>query len=219
MARSGTKTSSVVLSTVVLSGDRAVPKRCCTIIIRTVLERVMKPKHLLAVPCIAFILAFVGCKPTEPAVSVYDKPPVVRQEHQSSEALSHACILSYNTDFKLALVDRLVEELLARKVSVLIDDMADGSGHSATEYDVVVLLSGIEAFRPLPEAAEYIEANDYADNIVYFFTYTVFSFPYGLKIDRRKVDAITSASISDDGQTLDAAESAVMSKVDAILSR
>ena len=119
---------------------------------------------------------------------------VFAEVYSVADAKAGVCILSYDTEFKNKLSAALVEELNAKKITVTVDTFSNSDQHSPADYEAVVLLSGIEAFHPLPEAVDYIKTHDYAGNIIYFSTYTLFKIPYGFALKRRKLDAITSAS-------------------------
>ena len=137
--------------------------------------------------------------------------------HPVDNPTAAVCILASQTDFKQRMIEILLVDLAERDIEVIVDDVTRGQNYAPDDYDAVILLSGVRAFHPLPDAVNYIRNNDYPENTVYFVGYTLTRFPYGLKLKRRKVDVVTSASKLDDEDVLRGAVDRVMSRVTEIL--
>ncbi len=132
---------------------------------------------------------------------------------------ANVCILNYETGFKKNLTAALVHEFNAEKISVTVDTVSNGSQYSATNYDAVILLSAVQAWNPLPKTSEYIIRNNYSSNIIYFSTYKAFNFPYGFSLNSKKIDAITSASVTNDQKVFDEATNRIIAKTMSILNK
>jgi hypothetical protein len=148
-----------------------------------------------------------------------ERLPVEFASYPADEAAGSAVILAYGTTFKSRIVDVLVSELTSRDLELVVDDIANWESYPAADYDAVILLSGIQAFRTLPEAARYIKSNEDAANIVYFFAYTGTEWPYGRGLRRQQIDAITSVSTPDDEDAVIDAANRIINRVDEIIGQ
>ncbi len=142
--------------------------------------------------------------------------PVASETFSVEGAEREVLILSQGTLFKERLRSGLVEELNSTGTSVFVDAIDNHTKYDPEDYDAVILLSGIEAFRPLPEAPEFINTHDYQGNIVYVSTHYLFAVPYGRLIDKKKVDAVTSASKPDERGKVEKTKEEIISRLAAI---
>ncbi len=131
---------------------------------------------IIAINLVAFLLISLGLF-VEPAVNSSDNKEVYSVASDSS-----ICILYYNTEFKQKLIKLLVEDFNLQEISVTVDNISNRDQYIPADFDAVIILSGIKQFNPLPEAAGYIKKHNYADNIIYFFAYTILNNPYGLQL-------------------------------------
>ena len=127
-------------------------------------------------------------------------------------------ILSTGTVFKEMLRSALIEELNGNGISVIVNDMNNAASYDPADFGAVILLSGIQAFKPLPGAVEFITNHDYAGNIVYVSTYTLFAVPYRRFLDKKKIDAITAASKVEKEGVLEEAEENILAEIFEILN-
>lgn len=127
------------------------------------------------------------------------------------------CILYYPSAFKISLMTSLASNLNDMSYSVTADNISNGSAYSPYDYNAVILLSEIQAFHPLPLAPSFIKQYDYAPNIIYFSSYSVLNKPYAFSLKRKKIDAITSASIQGDVVAFDAVRDEVLARVKKIV--
>lgn len=180
-------------------------------------------KGLILVGC-ALCLACLGSCGTNDAAA--EPPPVPHESLEPvphrvvsvEEPLARVCILGYSTEFKLALAETLARELSSRGAEVVIDDMSRAAMHPAGSYHAVIVLSGIEAFRALPQPTDYIKAQGYAENLVYVFPYTLFNRPYSRGIDKRRIDAITCASTIEESGNVESVTATVLEQVSELVS-
>jgi hypothetical protein len=103
-----------------------------------------------------------------------------------------ACILYYESNYKIEIMKNLASKLNNYNISVYTDTFDKKDQYNPENYNAVILLSGAFISNPLPLAADYIKKNNYAGNIIYFCTTK--NDAYGYLIDKNKIDAITSAS-------------------------
>jgi|GEM_PF-2785544 len=143
--------------------------------------------------------------------------PVVTESFPVSGEVAEVLILSRGTEFKKILRFFLIEKLNEKNISVTVDKMENAGSYDPSEYGAVILLSGIQGFRPLPEAIDFIRRHSYAPNIVYVSTYTLFAAPYGRSLDKKKVDAVTAASKHVEGKKFAEVSQAVLEKVTALI--
>lgn len=173
--------------------------------------------------CALCIACIAACGTNEAASEPAPVPhesldPMPRRVVSAEIPVARVCVLGYATEFKLALAQSVASELSSRNVEVVVDDMSRAAMHPAAGYDAVVVLSGIEALRALPQPSDYIKAQDYAENLVYVFPYTLFNRPYTRGIDRRRIDAITCASSFEEPGHLEAVTAEVIARVDEVIS-
>lgn len=142
--------------------------------------------------------------------------PVASETFSVEGAQREVLILSQGTLFKERLRSGLVKELNGAGTTVFVDSIDNHTEYNPNDYDAVVLLSGIEAFRPLPQAPEFINTHDYPGNIVYVSTHYLFAVPYGRLIDKKKVDAVTSASKPDEQEKVEKTKEEIISRLAAI---
>ena len=129
------------------------------------------------------------------------------------------CILAYDTEFKKNLTEALVQDFNSKGISVIVDTISNESQYSAADYNVIILLSGAFMGNPRSKAVRFIKTNNYSSNIIYVFT-TRKNSPYGTVLDKDKIDAITSASITDDNKILfDKVKNKIIEKVMKVLSK
>jgi hypothetical protein len=128
------------------------------------------------------------------------------------------CILEHSTEFKDILAFVLVKEFNARGMSAAVDELSNKAQYNPADYGAVVLLSEVQIMNPLQDVIWYYTNNHYPGNIVYFATYSLMPFPYGYELDKKKVDAITSASDVLSQNILDEAKSNIVTKTMAILN-
>ena len=163
-------------------------------------------------------LALTSCAQDVPAQD--EEVPIERHVlADPSEPLGTALVLTHGTEFKLAILDEIGPELPAMGLSAQVDDLANHAQYDAGDFDIVVLLSGVQAFHPRPEAPAFIKANDYAENIVFFSTYTATNWPYGLRLNRNKIDAVTAASNVEDPSAAAAAGEQILARVAGIVDK
>ena len=129
------------------------------------------------------------------------------------------CILSYDTEFKRKLTDALVKDLAAKDILVTTDSISNIGKYGIDRFDAVILLANIEKFGPLPIAPEYIISNNYSPKIVYVSTYKLFAIPYGSILDKKKIDAVTSASDVSSGKAVEETKNKIMAKTLKILDK
>ena len=99
----------------------------------------------------------------------------------------------------------------------MVDNISNRSSYNPFDYDAVILFSGVMRFSPLPEATQYIRKNKYAYNIIYFVAYEGIRVPYGLQLNKKKIDVITSASAVEDNNILEDAKNQIIAKTMDIL--
>jgi hypothetical protein len=141
------------------------------------------------------------------------------ENHPAANSRASICILAYDTEFKKNLTAALVKDFNSKGISVTVDSATNGGKNKASDYNAVILLSGAKYGRALPKAVEYIKANNYSANIVYVFTTSTSTSPYGKALDENKIDAITSASKSKNVNALDEVKNQIMEKTMKILGK
>lgn len=129
------------------------------------------------------------------------------------------CILSYDTEFKKNLVSALVQDFNAKEMSVTVDSVSNGGQYKAADYGAVILLSVVQALGPFPKTVDYIKNNQYSSNIIYFSTFAKFNLPYGFSLDKKKIDAITSASITNDDKAFNEVKNKIIEKTMKVLGK
>jgi hypothetical protein len=103
------------------------------------------------------------------------------------------CIIYYESDFKTEIVKRLEQKFLEQGVSTVKDKLKNINKYDPEDFDAVIILSGMAAFLPYPQATIYISKHKYRENIVYFCASYIPDAVYGF-LDSNKIDALTSAS-------------------------
>ena len=139
--------------------------------------------------------------------------------YPAANSKASVCILNYDTEFKKNLTAALVQDFNAKEISVTVDSVSNGGQYSAKNFDAVILLSAVQAFGPLPKTVEYIKKNNYSGNIIYFATYAKFNLPYGMSLDKKKVDAITSASITNDNKVFEDDKNKIVEKTMGLIDK
>jgi hypothetical protein len=151
----------------------------------------------LFISCAALLALFIflnSCDSLEAADGQTEYVGISAASYPVDNPEGNICILVYNTEYKMKLLGELVDELNSKRISITVDDMAEHGSYDPAGFDAVVLLSGIQGFTPLSGAVDYINAHDYRENIVYYSGYTLFKVPYGFKLKKKRIDAITAAS-------------------------
>ena len=171
---------------------------------------------VLAAP-LAVLLFLSACSATEAADTRAAYKPVTQAAYPVDDPKGSICILVYNTDYKMKLLGDLTAEFNSAGCSVTVDDQERSGSCDPGDYDAVILLSGIQAFSPLAWSADYIKAHDYRDNIVYYSGYTLFKVPYGFKLKKKRIDAITAASKLEDQKHLQMYEDAKAAIIAAVM--
>jgi hypothetical protein len=175
------------------------------------MKHARSPKYTPLWVVLLFSLCIVSLSAQE------DYTPVSTESFPAGAGSIEILILSRNTEFKSVVRTAIIEALNEEGISVLVDDMGKTDLYDAAQFEAVILLSGIQAFRPLPEAIDYIIRNDYADNIVYVSTYSLFATPYGRSLKRNQVDAITAASKVEKKDKVDRTINEILTRVFDIL--
>jgi hypothetical protein len=124
----------------------------------------------------AFLLSSLGI-----FVSPVTNLDTYKEEYPVVVSKARVCILYYETEFKKKLISALVDELNEKDISVVVDQISNRGSYTASDYDAVILLSGVMKFSPIPEVTQYIRKNKYLHNIVYFVSYEAVNVPYGYK--------------------------------------
>jgi hypothetical protein len=138
---------------------------------------------------------------------------------RTANSKTNICILTYETAFKKNLTAVLIQDFKAKGMNVTVDTVSNGSNYKASDYNAVILLSAVQAFGPLPKTTEYIIKNKYSSNIIYFSTYSMFNLPYGFSLDKKKIDAVTSASVSSDKKVLEEAKNKIVERAMKVLNK
>lgn len=137
-------------------------------------------------------------------------------ENIAPKLKANLCILSLGSEFKTNLINALLEDSNVKRMDVTLDSISNCSKYPASNYNVVIILSCVQGFKPFVLASDYIISNNYSGNIIYFSTYSLFNLPYG-PLDAKRIDAITSASTATDKKVLDDATNKIIAKVNNIL--
>lgn len=180
--------------------------------------RAGRNRALPALPVLtAVVLALCGC-PAD-AAGRQEELPVAAETFAVDGAKATVCILSYGTEYKQRLRSALIEELNDRGISVTVAGLDRADDYDPGDYDAVVLLSSVEAFRPRTETRRYIKAHGYPANLVYVSTYAAFDRAYRRGLDAERIDAVTSASDLEDpavlARTVEATLELILSKAGA----
>ncbi len=143
------------------------------------------------------------------------------ETYPATNSKANVCILAYDTEFKKNLTAALAQNFNAKEISVTVDSISNGGQYNPADYGSVILLSGVRQFHPLPKAVEYILTNNYAGNIIYVSTQSlpIFNSPYGMVLNSKKIDAITSASLTDDDKAFDEVKNKIIEKTIKVLSK
>jgi hypothetical protein len=128
------------------------------------------------------------------------------------------CILYRDTEFKKTLAHALADDLNARGIQVITDNVSNRGRYSPGDFDAMVLLSEVMRFSPIPEVTSYIKKHDYPRNIIYFVTWEAFFIPYGLQLDKKRVDAVSSASTMTDRKVFEQARNSILEKISNLLN-
>ncbi len=136
-----------------------------------------------------------------------------KKEYSVSGSDLKVCILTFETPFKQKLVDSLVKDLNSKKMSVTVDSISNSMAYNPADYHAVILLSEVIAFHPFEITSKFIKKYDYAKNIIYFSTYAKFNHPYGISLNKKKIDAITTATPSLDEKKIEEMKEKILSKI------
>jgi hypothetical protein len=103
------------------------------------------------------------------------------------------CIIYYESAFKTEVAKKIEQKLLEENISTVKDKLNNINNYNPDDYDAVIILSGMAAFIPYPQATIYITKHKYRENIIYFCASYIPDAVYGF-LDSNKIDALTSAS-------------------------
>lgn len=165
---------------------------------------------------VVFVLLISVCVVTDLAA---ETPSA--KTYPAANAKARVCILAYDTEFKRNLTAALARDLNAAGIAVIADSVKNHRNYRAADYDAVIVLSGMRMGGVLTEAADFIEANDYAPNIIYVFTHKIEGSPYGKKgnvLDRNRIDAVTSASVSKTEAAFSAVEKEIFDRATKVIA-
>ena len=132
---------------------------------------------------------------------------------------ARVCILSYDTEFKKSMAEALIKDLNSRGISVITDNIRNIKKYSAADYDAVILLSGAMIFSPRSHAVKFIKTNNYSSNIIYVFTTSNDTSPYDSLLDKKKIDAVTSASTTEGDKEFDEVKNEIIERIMQILDK
>ena len=104
-------------------------------------------------------------------------------------------IIYEDTEYKKALIKKLIPELENLNFDITQDDIKNIQNHNPQDYKIVLIISYARYFRPDPQVAYYLNKNFKNKNIIYFCTATKKSFAYEKMIKKETIDVITAASI------------------------
>jgi len=89
-------------------------------------------------------------------IFVFPVSSIFTEVYPVANSKGSVCILYYETEFKKKLITALIESFNTKEISVTVDTTSNSDQYIPNNYDAVILLSGIEGFKPLPEAPESI---------------------------------------------------------------
>lgn len=163
-------------------------------------------KKIVMIPIIMSL--FITCASESLITRTYQEG--YAEEFSAEVEDGEVVILFHPTDFKYLMTQCLAYSLNQSNYSVTADVLSNGAMYNPVDYQAVILLSEVQAFHPLPLAASFIKYHDYAENIVYVSTYALFDKPYTFSLNRRKIDAISSASITNNQTEFDDLKETIM---------
>ena len=104
------------------------------------------------------------------------------------------CILHYPSPLKNRIRKELARDLNARSYNVITDIISNASAYQIEDYNAVILLSEVQGFNPPAIASSFIKRSAYSPKIVYSSTYARINHPYGIALNKKRIDAITASS-------------------------
>lgn len=120
----------------------------------------------------------------------------ISAENTASGVNKKILILTNGSKYRKILLQTLSKKLTDLSCNVTKDDMKNQKKYKITDFDAVILLSGVQAGNPFSDTYDFIINNNYSSNIIYFCALSIKDAAWGKKLDKSKIDAITAASDS-----------------------
>ncbi|MBN2546392.1 MAG: hypothetical protein JXB50_11390 [Spirochaetes bacterium] len=119
---------------------------------------------------------------------------LINAEKSSTGDNKKILILTSSSKYRQMLMQSVSKKLNEMSFAVTSDKMKNQKKYKSLDFDLVILISGVEAGNPYKDTYDFIINNNYNSNIIYFSALTDIEGAWGKKLEKKKIDAITAAS-------------------------